>query len=131
MRHKNSVTENRSTTKRESKKNKVAYWIDTYQSTKLIHTISSNSLLVVESARDLLRRSVFFGPEVKKKICWKMSTDANRQIKQMVNFIMQEAHEKVNEIRIKVRENGVFVIKQNKTFLKILFSSLFYIVDGS
>lgn len=28
--------------------------------------------------------------------------DANRQIKQMVNFIMQEAHEKVNEIRIKV-----------------------------
>jgi len=27
--------------------------------------------------------------------------DANRQIKQMVNFIMQEAHEKVNEIRIK------------------------------
>lgn len=29
-------------------------------------------------------------------------TDSNRQIKQMVNFIMQEAHEKVNEIRIKV-----------------------------
>jgi hypothetical protein len=29
-------------------------------------------------------------------------TDTNRQIKQMVNFIMQEAHEKVNEIRIKV-----------------------------
>ena len=28
--------------------------------------------------------------------------DTNRQIKQMVNFIMQEAHEKVNEIRIKV-----------------------------
>jgi hypothetical protein len=29
-------------------------------------------------------------------------TDTARQIKQMVNFIMQEAHEKVNEIRIKV-----------------------------
>ena len=28
--------------------------------------------------------------------------DTSRQIKQMVNFIMQEAHEKVNEIRIKV-----------------------------
>jgi len=28
--------------------------------------------------------------------------DQNRQIKQMVNFILQEAHEKVNEIRIKV-----------------------------
>ena len=31
-----------------------------------------------------------------------MSNDSSRQIKQMVNFIMQEAHEKVNEIRIKV-----------------------------
>lgn len=29
--------------------------------------------------------------------------DANRQIKQMVNFILQEAHEKVNETRIRVR----------------------------
>jgi hypothetical protein len=29
--------------------------------------------------------------------------DSGKQIKQMVNFIMQEAHEKVNEIRIKVR----------------------------
>lgn len=27
---------------------------------------------------------------------------SNRQIQQMVNFIMQEAHEKANEIRIKV-----------------------------
>ncbi len=27
---------------------------------------------------------------------------SSRQIKQMVNFIMQEAHEKVNEIKIKV-----------------------------
>lgn len=32
----------------------------------------------------------------------KASADTNRQIKQMVNFIMQEAHEKVNEVRIKV-----------------------------
>ena len=31
-----------------------------------------------------------------------MAVDTSRQIKQMVNFIMQEAHEKVNEIRIKV-----------------------------
>lgn len=30
-------------------------------------------------------------------------TDADRQIKQMVNFILQEAQEKANEIRIKVR----------------------------
>jgi len=29
--------------------------------------------------------------------------DPTRQIKQMVNFIMQEAHEKVNEIKIKVK----------------------------
>lgn len=32
-------------------------------------------------------------------------TDTNRQIKQMVNFIMQEAHEKVNEIRIKTEHD--------------------------
>jgi V-type H+-transporting ATPase subunit E len=31
--------------------------------------------------------------------------DTNRQIKQMVNFIMQEAHEKVNEIRIKTEHD--------------------------
>ena len=29
--------------------------------------------------------------------------DSSRQIKQMVNFIMQEANEKVNEIKIKVK----------------------------
>lgn len=29
--------------------------------------------------------------------------DSNRQVTQMVNFILQEAHEKVNEIRIKVK----------------------------
>ena len=29
-------------------------------------------------------------------------TESQRQVKQMVNFIMQEANEKVNEIRIKV-----------------------------
>ena len=28
---------------------------------------------------------------------------ANNQIRQMVNFILQEAHEKANEIRIKAR----------------------------
>lgn len=32
-------------------------------------------------------------------------TDTSRQIKQMVNFIMQEAHEKVNEIRIKTEHD--------------------------
>lgn len=37
--------------------------------------------------------------------------DANRQIKQMVNFIMQEAHEKVNEIRIKVSMYVVVLVK--------------------
>lgn len=31
------------------------------------------------------------------------ASDADRQIKQMVNFILQEAQEKANEIRIKVR----------------------------
>jgi V-type H+-transporting ATPase subunit E len=31
--------------------------------------------------------------------------DTSRQIKQMVNFIMQEAHEKVNEIRIKTEHD--------------------------
>jgi V-type H+-transporting ATPase subunit E len=30
------------------------------------------------------------------------ASDADRQIKQMVNFILQEAQEKANEIRIKV-----------------------------
>jgi len=38
--------------------------------------------------------------------------DANRQIKQMVNFILQEAHEKVNEIRIRT-ESECSVEKQN------------------
>ena len=31
-------------------------------------------------------------------------TESQRQVKQMVNFIMQEANEKVNEIRIKVSQ---------------------------
>lgn len=35
---------------------------------------------------------------------------SDRQIKQMVNFIMQEAHEKVNEIRIKVRNNSFEIL---------------------
>lgn len=30
---------------------------------------------------------------------------ATDQIRQMVNFILQEAHEKANEIRVKVRGN--------------------------
>lgn len=34
-------------------------------------------------------------------------TESQRQVRQMVNFIMQEANEKVNEIKIKVR---VFVL---------------------
>lgn len=38
--------------------------------------------------------------------------DANRQIKQMVNFILQEAHEKVNETRIRT-ESECSVEKQN------------------
>lgn len=29
-------------------------------------------------------------------------TESQRQVRQMVNFIMQEANEKVNEIKIKV-----------------------------
>ena len=32
----------------------------------------------------------------------KMSADSSRQIKQMVNFILQEAHEKANELKLKV-----------------------------
>ena len=40
------------------------------------------------------------------------SSDSSKQIKQMVNFIMQESHEKVNEIRIKVRKRRrLLVIK--------------------
>jgi len=31
---------------------------------------------------------------------------ASDQIRQMVNFILQEAHEKANEIRVKVRARG-------------------------
>lgn len=38
--------------------------------------------------------------------------DPDRQIKQMVNFIMQEAHEKVNEIKIKT-EHDFTLEKQN------------------
>eukprot|EP01034_Spumella_vulgaris_P044967 gene44967-55968_t len=41
-----------------------------------------------------------------------MSADSSRQIKQMVNFIMQEAHEKVNEIRIKT-DHDFNLEKQN------------------
>lgn len=40
------------------------------------------------------------------------ASDADRQIKQMVNFILQEAQEKANEIRIKVR-----VVFQRQTTL--------------
>lgn len=32
---------------------------------------------------------------------------ASDQIRQMVNFILQEAHEKANEIRVKVRTQRV------------------------
>lgn len=32
-----------------------------------------------------------------------MAQESTSQIRQMVNFILQEAHEKANEIRIKVR----------------------------
>eukprot|EP00286_Rhodomonas_abbreviata_P001388 CAMPEP_0181288326 /NCGR_PEP_ID=MMETSP1101-20121128/273_1 /TAXON_ID=46948 /ORGANISM="Rhodomonas abbreviata, Strain Caron Lab Isolate" /LENGTH=221 /DNA_ID=CAMNT_0023392441 /DNA_START=40 /DNA_END=705 /DNA_ORIENTATION=+ len=41
-----------------------------------------------------------------------MSADSSKQIKQMVNFIMQEAHEKVNEIRIKT-DHDFNLEKQN------------------
>lgn len=41
-----------------------------------------------------------------------MSSESNRQIKQMVNFIMQEAHEKSNEIRIKT-DHDFNLEKQN------------------
>ena len=33
--------------------------------------------------------------------------DSSKQIKQMVNFIMQEANEKVNEIKIKVNKTYI------------------------
>lgn len=46
-----------------------------------------------------------------------MSKDNNRQIKQMVNFIMQEAHEKVNEIRIKVTFSTFITHWMNIAFL--------------
>lgn len=39
-----------------------------------------------------------------------MSADSSRQIKQMVNFIIQEAHEKVNEINIKVRGRAIVIL---------------------
>lgn len=42
-----------------------------------------------------------------------MAADSSRQIKQMVNFIMQEAHEKVNEIRIKVGNGFVMFFSLN------------------
>eukprot|EP01036_Dinobryon_divergens_P032963 gene32963-42656_t len=41
-----------------------------------------------------------------------MSADSSRQIKQMVNFIMQEAHEKVNELKIKT-DHDFNLEKQN------------------
>ena len=37
------------------------------------------------------------------------ASDADRQIKQMVNFILQEAQEKANEIRIKVKKGRMLV----------------------
>ena len=37
------------------------------------------------------------------------ASDADRQIKQMVNFILQEAQEKANEIRIKVKGRRIIV----------------------
>ena len=36
---------------------------------------------------------------------------AQDQIRQMVNFILQEAHEKANEIRVKVRSSCYIIIE--------------------
>lgn len=36
-----------------------------------------------------------------------LDTMAQDQIRQMVNFILQEAHEKANEIRVKVRRSNI------------------------
>jgi hypothetical protein len=52
------------------------------------------------------------------------SGESNRQIKQMVNFIMQEAHEKVNEIRIKVLYSTLLYRSCDPTLIN-------YLVDGS
>jgi V-type H+-transporting ATPase subunit E len=60
----------------------------------LPHSSSHFSYSIVNKTSNLsINRSIF-----------KMA-DTNRQIKQMVNFIMQEAHEKVNEIRIKTEHD--------------------------
>ena len=40
------------------------------------------------------------------------ASDQERQIRQMISFIMQEAHEKVNEIRIKVRAAEFYRVLQ-------------------
>jgi len=47
------------------------------------------------------------------------SSDADRQIKQMVNFILQEAQEKANEIRIKVCFSHKFI---ERKMLKIPYA---------
>jgi hypothetical protein len=39
------------------------------------------------------------------------SSTASDQIRQMVNFILQEAHEKANEIRVKVRSVYLYAIE--------------------
>lgn len=41
---------------------------------------------------------------------------AQDQIRQMVNFILQEAHEKANEIRVKVRQNLIPTTDQLERF---------------
>lgn len=64
-----------------------------------------------------------------------MSSDSGRQIKQMVNFIMQEAHEKVNEIRIKVlmliiaHERTVDVIRTQFTHRSIIIDNSKFIIN--
>ena len=47
------------------------------------------------------------------------TSDADRQIKQMVNFILQEAQEKANEIRIKVCFSHKFI---ERKMLKIPYA---------
>lgn len=42
------------------------------------------------------------GGDARTRAATMNASDADRQIKQMVNFILQEAQEKANEIRIKV-----------------------------
>ena len=54
--------------------------------------------------------------------------DKARQIKQMVNFIMQEAHEKCNELKIKVKSLFLKYLKLHRHLINLIFFIYLFLI---